>query len=86
MLEQARAGRDWFVGDGFTVADLMLASILKIADRLALLDELSDLAAWQRTNLARPAHLRPEHDQRADIARHTVDDMRYDALAREARP
>jgi len=83
MLEQARAGRDWFVGDDFTVADLMLASILKIADRLALLDELPDLAAWQRTILARPAHVRAEQDQRADIARHTVDDMRYDALPGE---
>ncbi|MCC2962702.1 glutathione S-transferase family protein [Massilia sp. IC2-278] len=85
MLESARAGRDWFVGDGFTVADLMLASILKVADRLALLDELPALAAWQRTILARPAHVRAEQDQRADIARHTVEDMRYDALASEAR-
>jgi len=86
MLENARAGRDWFVGDGFTVADLLLASILKIADRLALLDELPALAAWQRTILARPAHVRAEQDQRDDIARHTLDDMRYDALAPEARP
>jgi len=86
MLETARAGRDWFVGDGFTVADLMLASILKIADRLALLDELPALAAWQRTILARPAHVRAEQDQRDDIARHTLDDMRYDALASEAAP
>jgi len=86
MLESARAGRDWFVGDGFTVADLMLASILKIADRLALLDELPALAAWQRTILARPAHVRAEQDQRADIARHTAKDMRYEALAQEAAP
>jgi len=83
MLEQARAGRDWFVGDGFTVADLMLASILKIADRLALLDELPALAAWQHTILARPAHVRAEQDQKAEIARHTPKDMRYDALAPE---
>jgi len=86
MLESARAGRDWFVGDGFTVADLMLASILKVADRLALLDELPALAAWQRTILARPAHVRAEQDQRADIARHTLEDMRYDALARQDAP
>jgi glutathione S-transferase len=84
MLEQARAGRDWFVGDGFTVADLMLASILKIADRLALLDELPALAAWQRSILARPAHVQAEQDQKAEIARHTSRDMRYDAIAREA--
>lgn len=86
MLENARAGRDWFVGDGFTVADLMLASILKVADRLALLDELPALAAWQQSILARPAHVRAEQDQRDDIARHTLEDMRYDALPPEARP
>lgn len=34
MLEEARAGRDWCVGDTFTVADLMLASILKNAGLL----------------------------------------------------
>lgn len=86
MLEQARAGRDWFVGDDFTVADLMLASILKIADRLALLEELPALAAWQRTILARPAHVRAEQDQKDEIARHTPADMRYDALAQETTP
>lgn len=84
MLEDARAGRDWFVGDGFTVADLMLASILKTADRLALLEELPALAAWHRAILARPAHLKAEGDQKAEIARHTPTDMRYDALAEEA--
>ena len=86
MLEAARAGRDWLVGDGFTIADLVLASILKIADRLALLDELPALAAWQRGILARPAHVRAEQDQRAEIARHTPTDMRYDALGEETAP
>lgn len=86
MLERARAGRAWFVGDAFTVADLMLASILKIADRLALLGELPALATWQRSILARPAHVRAEQDQKAEIARHTPADMRYDALAQEAAP
>ncbi len=83
MLEGARAGRDWFVGNGFTVADLMLASILKVAERLALLEELPALAAWQRTILARPAHVKAEQDQKAEIARHTPADMRYEALAEE---
>ncbi|QBE62112.1 glutathione S-transferase family protein [Pseudoduganella lutea] len=83
MLEHARAGRDWFVGDGFTVADLMLASILKIADRLSLLDELPALAAWHRSILARPAHVRAEEDQKAEIARHTPADMRYSELAQQ---
>ncbi len=78
LLEQARDGRDWFVGEAFSVADLMFASILKIADRLGLLDELPALAAWQRSILARPAHAKAEQDQMAEIARHSPADMRYD--------
>lgn len=82
-VERARDGRDLFVGDAFTVADLMIASILKIAAGLELLDELPALAAWQRSILARPAHLKAERDQMAEIARHSPADMRYDALPKE---
>jgi glutathione S-transferase len=80
MLEQARGGRAWFVGDAFSVADLMLASILKIARALELLDELPALAAWQQSVLARPAHVKAEQDQKAEIARHSPADMRYGAV------
>jgi glutathione S-transferase len=80
LLEQARAGRDWFVGDAFSVADLMFASILKIARSLDLLTDLPALAAWQQSILARPAHLKAEQDQKAEIARHSPVDMRYDAV------
>ena len=83
-LEHARDGRDWFVGDSFTVADLMLSSILKIADRLDLLGELPALAAWQRSILRRPGHQKAEQDQMAEIARHTPSDMRYDELPKPA--
>jgi glutathione S-transferase len=79
-LEQARDGRDWFVGDTFSVADLMCASILKIARGLGLLDGLPALAAWQQSMLARPAHVRAERAQRTEIARHSAADMRYDAV------
>ncbi|MGC4244246.1 MAG: glutathione S-transferase family protein [Herbaspirillum sp.] len=84
LLEQARDGRAWFVGEAFSVADLMFASILKIADRLNLLDELPALAAWQRSILTRPAHVKAEQDQMAEIARHSAADMRYDAVPKEA--
>lgn len=80
MLEQARAGRDWFVGEGFTVADLMFASILKIAARLDLLGDLPELAAWQESILARRAHEEAEQEQMGEIARHSAADMRYDAV------
>lgn len=86
MLEQARGGRDYFVGESLTVADLMFASILKIADRLDLLVELPALAAWKMSILARPAHAKAEQDQMAEIARHSAADMRYDALRKESEP
>lgn len=77
-LEAARGGRPYWVGDGFTVADLMIASILKSARRLATLPAL---AAWQDTMLARPAHVKAEADQRAEMARHGPQDMRYGEAA-----
>ncbi|KQP22844.1 glutathione S-transferase family protein [Pseudorhodoferax sp. Leaf267] len=80
LLEKARDGRAWFVGDAFSVADLMVASILKIAHRLELLNDLPALAAWQQAILARPAHVKAEQDQMAEIARHSSADMRYDAV------
>lgn len=85
MLEQARDGRQWFVGDAFSVADLLFASILKVAQRLGLLDGLPALAAWQQSMLARPAHVQAERDQMAEIARHSAADMRYDAVPKAPR-
>jgi glutathione S-transferase len=84
MLEQARDGRDWFVGDAFSVADLMVASVLKIARSLDLLRDVPALAAWQQSILARPAHVKAERDQKAEIARHSPADMRYDAVAEKS--
>lgn len=86
LLEQARGGRPWFVGDAFSVADLMFGSILKIAQRLNLLDDLPALAAWQQTMLARPAHVQAERDQKDEIARHSAADMRYDAVPKQPAP
>ncbi len=83
VLEQARNGRAWFVGDAFSVADLMLASILKIARGLDLLGDLPALARWQQSILARPAHVKAEQDQKSEIARHAPVDMRYDAVAKQ---
>jgi glutathione S-transferase len=83
MLEQARDGREWFVGDAFSVADLMVASILKIARNLDLLSDLPALAQWQQSVLVRPAHVKAEQDQRAEIARHSPADMRYDSVPKE---
>ncbi len=83
MLERARDGREWFVGGGFSVADLMLGSILKIAHRLDLLGDLPALAAWHQSVLARPAHVKAEQEQMQEIARHSPADMRYDAVPQQ---
>lgn len=83
MLEQARDGREWLVGDAFSVADLIVASVLKIARSLDLLGDLPALAAWQQSVLDRPAHVKAEQDQKAEIARHSADDMHYDAVSKE---
>lgn len=83
MLEQARDGREWLVGDAFSVADLIVASVLKIARGLDLLGDLPALAAWQESVLVRPAHVKAEQDQKAEIARHSADDMQYDAVPKE---
>ncbi len=76
-LERAIGGRDWLVGDGFTIADLMIASVLKIAGSLDLLDDFPTLAAWQARILDRPAYRTAIEDQCAAFAAHGPKDMRY---------
>ena len=48
-----------------------------------LLSDLPALAAWQASILSRPAHVKAEQDQKAEIARHSPADMRYDAVPKE---
>lgn len=78
QLQAALDGRQWLVGDSFTVADLMMASVLKIARRLDLLDGLPALAAYQDRCLDRPAYRSAVASQRATIAEHEMADMRYE--------
>lgn len=79
-LEAALGDRAWWVGDGFTVADLLMASVLEIAARLDLLGGTPRLAAWQRTVFERPAHREAEAEQRAQLDAHTMADMRHDQV------
>ena len=77
MLEQARDGREWFVGDAFSACRLMIASILKIARNLDLLTDLPALAAWQRSvpqpSGPRESRTRSEGRDRASLAcRHAL--------------
>lgn len=65
QLEAALAGRDWLVGTDFTVADLLMADILRIPARNGMLDALPGLQAYLARATARPAFGRALADQLA---------------------
>ncbi|KQP15176.1 glutathione S-transferase family protein [Pseudorhodoferax sp. Leaf267] len=83
-LARALGDRPWFVGDDFTVADLLMASVLELAVRLDLLDAYPSLAVWQRTMFDRPGHRQAEADQRTEMQAHSSADMRLDAVPKES--
>ncbi|MET0400841.1 MAG: glutathione S-transferase family protein [Cystobacter sp.] len=80
QLQTALGARRWLVGDDFTIADLMMASVLKIARRLGLMETFPALVSYQDRCLERPAYLKAEADQRATIAEHAMRDMKYDQV------
>jgi glutathione S-transferase len=55
MLEEKLRGRDFLVGDGFTAADVLLASILGWARGSGLLADFPGLQAYVQRHMARPA-------------------------------
>lgn len=80
-LEAALGNRPWLVGESFTIADLMTASVLKIARGLDLLKSHPTLIAYQDRCLDRPAYRKAIADQCATIERHKMADMRFGELA-----
>ena len=57
MLDRALAGRDWLLGDTFTVADINLAAIAALAKPARVgLDDHPNVARWLSAALARPAY------------------------------
>lgn len=77
QLEMAIGDRAWLVGDTFTVADLMMSSVLKIARRLDLLENHPLLAAYQDRCLDRPAYRKAVAEQCATIENHEMADMHF---------
>jgi glutathione S-transferase len=56
ILDAALMGRQWLVGDRFSVADLNVASPVAIARAMKVdLTPLPNVAAWAERCLARPA-------------------------------
>lgn len=80
QLATALGDRRWLVGDEFTVADLMMGSVLKIARSLDLMAECPKLATYQSRCLDRPAYREAVAEQRETIARHEMSDMKFDQL------
>ena len=78
QLSNALGDRNYLVGESFTIADLMTASVLKILAHTDLLEDFPNLVAYRDRCLGRPAYKKAIADQRADIARHTPADMKYE--------
>lgn len=55
QLQAVLGDRPWLTGEGFTVADLLMADVLRIPAQHGLLDDLHALAAYVERATARPA-------------------------------
>ncbi len=85
QLETALAGRAWLVGAEFSIADLMMGSVLRVAERLGLLESHPSLAGYLERCLDRPAFREAIAEQCATIERHEAADMHYEAAAKADR-
>jgi glutathione S-transferase len=81
QVHDALGDRQWLVGNSFTIADLMMASVLKIAGNLNLLDPYPNLVAYQHRCFERPAYQQAIEAQCATIAAHDMKAMKYDEAA-----
>ncbi len=77
-LSAALGDRLYLVGDAFTAADLMLASVLRVAGHADLLAPYPNLSAYRERCLERPAFQKAVADQRRDIAAHGPEDIGLD--------
>ncbi len=82
QLSNALGDRNYLVGDSFTIADLMTASVLKILRHTDLLDGFPNLLAYRDRCFERPAYQGAVADQCAEIDRHAPEDMMYEARER----
>jgi len=64
------ADNDWLEGDRFTIGDLMMVTVLRLAVRGDLLSDTPNLAAYVKRGEARPAFGRALEDQLAAFREH----------------
>jgi glutathione S-transferase len=66
-LDAWLAGRDYLAG-GFGVADIMMASVLRLMDSAKLVDRFPSLSAYKERCLSRPAFRKAHADQVSHFA------------------
>jgi glutathione S-transferase len=64
------ADKQWLEGDRFTIGDLMMVTVLRLADRGELLADTPNLTAYVKRGEARPAFQRALEDQLATYREH----------------
>lgn len=77
QLDAGLGDRVWLVGDAFSIADLMMGSVLRIAGRLDLLGTHPRLGAYHDRCTDRPAFRKAVSDQCETIAAHDARDMHF---------
>jgi glutathione S-transferase len=66
-LEPVLAGREWLAGS-FSVADVVMADVLRLVDRFDGLEEFPECRAYVARATARPAFVKAHADQMAHFA------------------
>jgi len=67
-MEAVLAGREWLVGGGFSVADLLMADVLRPVDRFDGLAKYPACGDYVARATARPAFMKAYADQMAHFA------------------
>jgi glutathione S-transferase len=62
--------KQWLEGDSFTIGDLMMATVLRLADRAQLIEDRPSLKQFVKRSEARPAFRRALEDQLATFREH----------------
>ena len=70
QLSDRLGDKQWLEGDRFTIGDLMMVTVLRLADRGKLLGDTPNLASYVKRGEARPAFKRALEDQLATYREH----------------
>jgi glutathione S-transferase len=70
QLSERLAHKEWLESDGFTIGDIMMVTVLRLADRGGQLANFPNLAAYVKRGEARPAFQQALSDQLATFREH----------------